>query len=863
VRERLYLLGGQTLALGVMMAFLVVPASALFLAEYGASALPYAYLAVAVAGAGTTFAMTRAQRRLSLSSLATAVLGVYVVVVAGAWAVLAVSDGTWVTFPLLVLFPLSIPIGFALVGGQAGRLLDVRQMKAGFPRVAAGFSIGFALGGLGAAALVGPLGGPANLLAIDVLAALAMVGLVLVTSGRHPAELRSIPERPAVAAIQPAGAARWGLLRHRMVLLIFGYQVLSAAVTQLLDFMVWERAATRFPDPSDLARFQGLFGAVINVVSIAFVFALAGWFLTRFGIGAGLLANPVGVLVLLVVTTVTGVVTGVGSLGFFILICAQQVTDIALTDGTTRTSINATYQALLPHERLEAQTLVEGAGVPIALGVVGALLLVNDALDLGVAAVAVVALLLSAVWARAAVLAYREYGVSLRSVLARRAWDPTSLRMDDPASREAVAHLIASSDPHDVRTGLEALADADREGLAHQVSMLLDEGSDSGSGSGPGSGSGSGDRRRIGLTFLAGSDLERSPQLVGCVQRLLDDADPATRLLAAGLLVGDVGEVGERARRVWTTGASRSETLDLALEAAAVAPDRFFAETLMSLAGRPEAPGTLLDAMAANADHLLPLAAVLLDDPTASALTKGRVVHALGEAGTVRCRDLLLVQLVHADPVVVEAAAHALLGAQGEPVLPAHVPLHAALGQQAGRANRCLAVLATLDGRPAFEPLVGALRDELVSCTGLVEVLASIGHDPRAMQAGFAALADPDNRERSAALEMLEVTLGRSMSALVLAIVDPVLDDETRRGALDVVGTGSTSDAVGAGERSTWLRGLVRDDDHVWQAPWLRACALYALPDAVPHEAASLAAPWCDDRDAVVAETARWVTTAR
>ena len=565
MRERLLLLGGQTVALGVMMAFLVVPASALFLDEYGASALPYAYLAVAVAGAGTTYAMTRAQRRLSLSSLAAAVLAVYVVVVAGAWVVLTVSDGTWVTFPLLVLFPLSIPIGFALVGAQAGRLLDVREMKANFPRVAAGFSIGFAVGGLAAAALVGPLGGPPNLLAVDVVAALAMAGLVLETSSRFPS-LRTRPEPPSGAAAAAGGPlpARWGLLRHRLVLLIFGYQVLSAAVTQLLDFMVWERAAARYPDPSDLARFQGVFGAVINIVSVAFVFAVAGWLLTRFGIGVGLLANPVGVLVLLLVTAVTGWSAGVGSLVFFLFVCAQQVADIALTDGTTRTSINATYQALLPEQRLQAQTLVEGAGVPIALGVVGALLLVKDALGLGIGSVIVVALLLSLVWARAAVLAYREYGVNLRSVLARRAWDATSLRVDDPASRDAVAHLIASPDPRDVRTGLEALADADSPELPRQVRTLVEEES-------PG-------RRLLGVAALGSVDLDGSPELVEVAQRLLGDEDPELRLLAAGALVDRPGDVGERARETWRAGAADAGTLVVALEAAAAAPSPFFAD---------------------------------------------------------------------------------------------------------------------------------------------------------------------------------------------------------------------------------------------------------------------------------------------
>ena len=36
-----------------------------------------------------------------------AVFWVYLVVVAAAWFVLTASDGVWVTFPLLVLFPLT------------------------------------------------------------------------------------------------------------------------------------------------------------------------------------------------------------------------------------------------------------------------------------------------------------------------------------------------------------------------------------------------------------------------------------------------------------------------------------------------------------------------------------------------------------------------------------------------------------------------------------------------------------------------------------------------------------------------------------------------------------------------------------
>ena len=58
----LVLLGGQAIALGLTVAFLVVPASAVFLHTYGAGALPYAYIAVAVAGVAVSSAVTVAQR---------------------------------------------------------------------------------------------------------------------------------------------------------------------------------------------------------------------------------------------------------------------------------------------------------------------------------------------------------------------------------------------------------------------------------------------------------------------------------------------------------------------------------------------------------------------------------------------------------------------------------------------------------------------------------------------------------------------------------------------------------------------------------------------------------------------------------
>lgn len=461
MRTRLLLLGGQTTALGAMVAFLVVPASALFLARYGAGALPYAYLAVAAAGVVLTIVIRKAQDRISLAALASVVLTTYVVVVAASWLVLEVTDGVWVTFPLVVLFPLIIPLGFMLVGAQSGRLLDVRQMKAHLPRVMGGFALGFGLGGVLSAALVGPLGGPVPLLGVDALIGAVMLALILETARRFPSELRATPH-PLSRASTGRPDVR-ALLGNRLVVMVFGYQVLSGATTQLLDFMVWERAAARYPDPSDLARFQGLYGAVINFTAILFVVLLAGRLLIRWGISLGLAANPVAVSALVAAGAIVGYTDGTATTLFFLVVCTQQVIAITLTDGLTRTSINATYQALPMSERLRAQTGVEAAGVPVALGLVGAFLLLRSALDLDIKVVQGATLLVALVWVLFALRAHREYGAGLRRLLARPPWVPTSLQIRNEAQQAAVDRLLASKDLHNIQVGLNALSDTRTE----------------------------------------------------------------------------------------------------------------------------------------------------------------------------------------------------------------------------------------------------------------------------------------------------------------------------------------------------------------------------------------------------------------
>jgi hypothetical protein len=797
MRARSFLLGGQTLALGLMVAFLVVPASALLLHAYGADTLPYVYLVVAVAGVLVSWTMRRAQARLSLAALAVAVLASYAALVAAGYLVLVLADADWVTFPLVVLFPLAIPVGFVLVGTQAGRLLDVREMKEHFPRIVGGFSVGFAVGGLLGAALVKVVLGVEELLLVDLLAAGAFIALVVATARRYPDQLRT---RPVAAPPTPrsVGSTR-RIPVSTFLLAIFAYQLLSAGVTQLFDYIVWNRAAAHYSDAADLAHFQGLYGAAINIVSILFVVLLAGRLLRRWGVRLGLATNPGIAVVTLVVGTLVGWSAGVAGFTFLLLACAQQIGDIATTDGMTRTAMNTTYQALPPDERLRAQTLAEAAGVPLALGLVGGLLLLFQALDLDVLAVEVVTLVLAVVWLALAFVVYGEYGTGLRDLVLHRAWEPTVLQVDE-AGLDAVQRLLDSGDARDIEVGLDALAASHSPAFAAQVASLLAEETPAGVRASA--------ARATLLTDAAGrTEVSR---------QLLEDRDPGVRATVSAACVDEAGPLGVRAREVWSSLVCHDDpdVAGHALRAAAATPSPYFVPYLVEAAERsiPEAP--MAQALTAHAEHLGPAVRTVLVDHDGSRRVRDRLVRAVTAAPG------------RAEPVAVDVAT--------------------ALHDQRIRAARAHAALRHLDESPRLDPLRRALLDDLTELADETTALLSLATGQRGLALAVRALHSDDSSERALAHETLEVTVGRAQATWVIGLVQP--DGGPVDGEVEPV--------------DDWLVDLVHDPDEVWQEPWLRVCALYAAPTVAGDRAAELARPYVDDPDPAVAETARWVLDA-
>ena len=202
------------------------------------------------------------------------------------------------------------------------------------------------------------------------------LALVVVTRRRYPAEL-SVVEHAEVDAERPTLRA---LARNRYVMLIVAFQMLSAVESQWLDFLVFASAAQRYDSSDALARFVSQFSAIAYGTDILFLLVLAGLLLRRFGLRYGLTANAVGVLDACVgAIIVATAVVGSGATIVFVLIVAARVTDLTFSDGTSRTSLSAAYQAVPTRLRAVAQATVEGLAVPVAIGVSGVVLLVVQA----------------------------------------------------------------------------------------------------------------------------------------------------------------------------------------------------------------------------------------------------------------------------------------------------------------------------------------------------------------------------------------------------------------------------------------------------------------------------------------------------
>lgn len=900
-RRRVALLTAQAAALGLVIAWITVPANTIFLQTYGSGLLPVTYILSAGVGAVASVLLSRALRRRALATVAMRVMIASSIGLTIAWLALWLADAAWMSFALLVVLPITIPVGFMFVVGQAGALLDVRSLKVMYPRVIAGFAAGFAIGGLSGAPLLDVLGGAEHLLSTAAVSALVLVALVLVTMKAFAAELLTV--ETVDESDKTTRPSLRSLLRNRYVVLIMVFQMLSAIESQLLDFLVYDHAGLRYSSSTDLATFVGRFSAIAYGADIVFLIILAGLLMGRFGLRFGLFANPAFVLTLVGASVAGAVMHGSASTIVFLLVVATRVSDMVLADGTTRTSVGAAYQAVPSAQRTASQAVVESLAVPLAIGVSGGILLVVR-VTVGTKGLAIplIVVVTLALWIVCALGVYRGYGVNLLDTLRHRQLDPSDIVVDDAETLIVVEALLASDDRRDVRLGLAALqrsghpslvehlegmVASERDGEAAMALQLLAEADPLSTAvlartmlRHPRA-----DVRAAALRTISAaatdSDAER-------VTALLLDADRSVRLAAANA----VGQLSDTAARrglgdIVASGARdhaahrRVEAAEMLAAAPALAVKSGSIIEALLADPEPEVAAAALGAVAwPEHEHLEATVVAMLDGrDTASAAVAAIVragdrgvamvdrclttdvageprrhelaVRAARDIGTSEAASMLVGHVDHRNRDVGFTIINALTDLALDDSSLATTISGDVVVAEIDHALRILRALGVLEHADCSE-LRRALVDELTDTRARVMSALSLHHGREAIDRVSFQFAQSDRRQHAIALEWLEVTLVPRCRPAI-AILEPDLSIAERMSRLAKINVPS---ALSPAEQ---LADLALDQQRVWRRPWLRACALLALSregSGLPEPLEQLSlAHHEDDPEGIVAET--------
>jgi len=431
---------------------------ALFLAEFGALALPYAYVAVALVSAGFIWLESRVVRRFTRTFAAR--LNQRVAIGASAVAALLYPHASR-----------SVTVVFYLwAGSQAMMLLphfwvlaldlwDSRRARRVFPILSGCGLMGGVVGGA-IPGWIAPVAHPSTLM--WVLVGLLVIGHALTLLidrhvGQGPRALT--PETPT---------SRWDILRRSKYLQVFTAMLaLSVIVSTLVDFQFKFVVQQMYRDPHALTAFLGKFYVGLNVLAILFQFVLAGWLLQRLGLGPSTGIQPVAVLVLASWTALSAAAW---------LIIAMRWVQGVMFQTLGKSSAEIYYAAVRPTERRHIKPAIDMLVERWSDALVGVVLIVALAtLHVPMTTIAFVTSVLAAAWLVLLVLLDRQYGRAFKQALSGRWLEPqiAGEALRSPAARRALVQALQSDDEHVVVLAAELAGDTRDAGVGRTLRACL------------------------------------------------------------------------------------------------------------------------------------------------------------------------------------------------------------------------------------------------------------------------------------------------------------------------------------------------------------------------------------------------------
>jgi ATP/ADP translocase len=403
----------------------------LFLSEFGALALPYGYIAVALAAVGFVWLESRVALRFKLvgatrfnqyAAIGFSILAALVFPIARHWTVAVFY--VWAGSQAMML----LPHFWAL----AIDVWDSRRARSVFPL----------LGGCG---LVGGLAGGAfaawatPIVKRDglmwTLSGLLIVGhLITRLIERHRAR------RPGPVDVSHT-VSHWAIIRRSNYIKILAAGLaLSVIVSTLVDFQFKIFIQKIYPDPHALTQFFGKFYLGLNALALVFQIMAGSWLMVRLGLGITTGLQPATALLF-----VSGLFLGAG---WWIVLGVRWIQGVVFQT-LGKSSAEIYFMAIRPHERRRIKPAVDTLVDRWADAAVGVLLIVLlRVLGVGATVLAVLTILFVAIWIVVLVLLNREYGRAFEETLSTHWLEPEAGEetIRTPSARKALLEGLRADD---------------------------------------------------------------------------------------------------------------------------------------------------------------------------------------------------------------------------------------------------------------------------------------------------------------------------------------------------------------------------------------------------------------------------------
>jgi len=834
-----------------------VQRDAIFLTEYGAMALPYAYVGVAIASLFFVWLEGRVARRFT--RVGATRLNQYIAI---GFSLLAAA-----------VFPMArhqtAAVFYLWTGSQAMILLphfwvlaldvwDSRRARRLFPL----FSACGLLGGLLGGSIAGWLTPVVKRVGLMWILSALLIGAHLLTRSvdRHRKRLPS-------ATDTAAAASRWEIFRRsRYIQLLAVALALSVVVATIVDFQFKYFAQRAYPDPHQLTEFLGKFYAAMNGLSLIFQVSVAGWLLRRMDLLTSTSIQPVAIMALgawgVLGPNGRPVVLMRGVQGIFSQVLGKSSTEIY-------------YMAVRPPERRVIKPAIDTLVERWSDAVVGVLLIVAfRLLGVGIPVLATVTVLMAAVWLVVLLGLHRQYRSAIQKALSTRWLEPEavadSVRL--PSARAALLQALRDEDERRILLALRLseytehpeIVAAIRQSLSHSSPAVRATAVDLMERKGlP-------DLERRIEGFLRDPDesvrraavgylLATSRQPTAFVRELLQGEDPALRRLALDALFDRPhlapGAIPPQRIDEWIESGTREDRLlaaralgtlqdvapvapllrlirdpdpeirRLALLSAIRRPRRDLLDPLLSLLLEAEWSGDARRALAAIGDPAVPALTRLLNGESGGR-AQALAARTLAEIASHRAVDSLLHLARSKDRALRQLGFRNLSRVRvlrGEPVLPRALA-HRMFLREMGEYQAALAPAARLQAQALPElRLLGESYREFADMA-LERAVRSLAcwYEPRALFGVFERLRERKLGASGPALEYLNDILPRAVFRPVSRAFE---EDPLEEGA---------SRPLDPGELTEWIRAAWRTGD-----PWLRAMAVHVSRRAPAlHESA-------------------------